>query len=568
MKWRNRAVRELIAISALAVAVVVLAVLQYRWAGEISRTEQGRLQTALGLGIKNFEQEFAYDFEQLCESFAIGPQASGSDLDPVARRRYLSWSKATSEPGLLAGLYIWRAGNPRSLSRLDARNDQFQPVPWPAELGPLAGILSEQARGMPPAIADRDAVYYPWTFYGDISALVRPLFRIRSAENESDDTVAPAGFLILQLNRAFLKQQYLPNLAGRDFVDAGFDVAIRIARAPYQDIYLSNPDFPTATAPADAVVDLVDLISAESRRRGFAPLRPSQQGAQWQLVVRHPGGSLEVAVAGWRRRNLAISFGLLGILVGGAVLTLVAARRAERLARLQMEFVAGVSHELCTPLAVIGSAAENLADGIVNDAGKVQAYGGMIREQNRRLELLVDDVLLFAAERFGRAGYELRPLDVGPVVDRALTALEAEMWEAGVAVEKEIDNPLPAVMADPTAVSKCLGNLVSNAMKYAGAKRWIAIRVRRNGGAGRGEVQVVVEDRGMGIAAADRGNIFKPFYRAQAVRNGEERGVGLGLYLVKQMMEGMGGTVSVASELGQGAKFVLHFPVSRAGEQG
>jgi two-component system, OmpR family, phosphate regulon sensor histidine kinase PhoR len=81
-----------------------------------------------------------------------------------------------------------------------------------------------------------------------------------------------------------------------------------------------------------------------------------------------------------------------------------------------------------------------------------------------------------------------------------------------------------------------------------------------------GEVQVSVEDKGLGIPAEDLPHIFEPFYRVQAVRDGQIRGVGLGLHLVKRMMEGMGGRVSVMSEVGRGTRFVLHFPVTRPGE--
>lgn len=567
MKWTNRAVRELIAITALAAAVIVLALLQYRWAGEISGTEQVRLQTVLGRDVRNFEQEFAYDFERLCESFEIGPQAAASDLEPRARRQYLSWSKTTTEPELLSGLYIWRAGQSASLVKLEPEKGRFRQTSWPAEMRPLETALGQQAGGLPAAISDRDAVYYPWTLYEDIPALVRPLFRIPGRERETDAEAEPAGFLILQLDGEYLKQEYLPKLAERDFAEEEFGVAVRTARGPYQSIYVSTPDFPLATVSPDAEVNLVDLVAEEARRRGHAPLRAVREGRQWQLVVQHSGGPLEVAVAAWRRRNLAISFGLLAILAGSTVLTLAVARRAERLARLQMEFVAGVSHELCTPLAVIGSAAENLADGVVDNAGQMREYGGMIRDQSRRLERLVDDVLLFAAGRFGRAGYELRAMDVGPIVTQTLAASEAMLREAGFTVEEEIGSELPPVMADPTAVSKCLGNLVSNALKYADGKRWIAVRARAAGKAPDAEVQVVVEDRGIGIPAGDQPDVFKPFYRVQAVRNGEARGVGLGLYLVKQMMEAMGGSVTVVSELGQGTIFTLHFPVARAGNQ-
>jgi signal transduction histidine kinase len=287
---------------------------------------------------------------------------------------------------------------------------------------------------------------------------------------------------------------------------------------------------------------------------------------QWQLVVQDPAGSVDVGVAQWRRRNLAISFGLLAILAGTMVLLFSVARRAERLAKLQMEFVAGVSHELCTPLAVINSAAENIVDGVVEGAAQVQQYGAMIREQGRRLERLVDEVLLFAAGRFGRSGYDLRPTEVVPILEQSLAASEAMLRDAGFTFQKEIGPQLPFVIADSEALSKCVENLVSNAMKYSGENRWVALRAVCATRQGLPEVQISVEDRGIGISPADLLHVFEPFYRAQSVRDGQIRGVGLGLYLVKRMMEAMGGHVSVSSRPFKGSVFTLHLPVFDSAE--
>jgi signal transduction histidine kinase len=134
-------------------------------------------------------------------------------------------------------------------------------------------------------------------------------------------------------------------------------------------------------------------------------------------------------------------------------------------------------------------------------------------------------------------------------------------------VEKEIGADLPLVVADPGAVSKCVENLVSNAVKYAGEKRWLAVRARVAPADSQPEVQISVEDQGIGIPATDLANIFEPFYRVQTVRDGQIRGVGLGLYLVKRLMEGMGGRVSVSSELGRGTFFILHFPIANSAQQ-
>src|SRR5205807_1235067 len=176
-------------------------------------------------------------------------------------------------------------------------------------------------------------------------------------------------------------------------------------------------------------------------------------------------------------------------------------------------------HELCTPLAVINSAAENIVDGVVEGPTQVQEYGTMIREQGRRLERLVDEVLLFAAGHFGRSGYDLRPTEVIPILEQSLSASETMLRDAGFAFQKEISQQLPLVIADPEAVSKCIENLISNAMKYCGENRWVSLRAVCAPHQGLPEVLISVEDRGIGISPDDLPHVFEPFYRSQGVRD-------------------------------------------------
>jgi len=371
------------------------------------------------------------------------------------------------------------------------------------------------------------------------------------------------------LNRGYLERQYLPDLIDRYFGAAGqrsFVVSVRTAQSPYQIIYLSDTKSPIVSSSTDAAVNLFDLVGEEARRRGHPPLQASAAGEQWQLVAQHPAGSLEEAVSSWRWRNLAISLGLLAILAGSMALILSGARRSKALAKMQMEFVAGVSHELCTPLAVINTAAENLADGVVENTEQMREYGGLIRGQGRRLERLVDEVLLFTAGRFGLSGYDLEPVEVAPILAQGLATSEANLREGGFKVAKEVDEKLPLIMADTTAAITCVENLVNNAMKYSNSSKWIAIRAVQSSGDSKPGVCIRVEDKGIGIASSDLAHIFEPFYRVQSVRDNQIRGVGLGLYLVKRMMEDMGGRVSVRSELGRGTEVVLHFPAAEPAE--
>jgi signal transduction histidine kinase len=563
MNQRNRTVLQLTAIVAMGTVVLVLGILQYRWTSEIGRTEHERLKSVLETSVRDFNQEFSYDFERLGEGFEIDPEEPASTINARVLRQYFSSTRTTPRPDLIAGLYLWRADNKTApyLESLDLETKQFQKAPWPKQLESLKPSLEKQLGQLPASMSGHEATYYPWIFYEDAPSLVRPIFQITSEVGESDMQVQPIGFLIIKVDSEYLKERYLPELVDRHFGTSGFKVAVRAATSPYNAIYMSDPLFSISSASPDAEINLFNSVGEEARRRGHPPVEPSDTARQWQLVAQHPSGSLGIAVAHWRERNLAISLGLLVILLGSIVLVFSAARRAERLGQFQMEFVAGVSHELFTPLAVINSAVENLADGVLDHPAQIQEYATILRDQGSRLERLMDQVLLLASGRLTQSESELRPIELAAIVAQSIAVSEPMLRDRGFTLEKEIGANLPPVMADPVAVGKCVDNLISNAMKYGGANHWIAVRARAAHARSQDEVQITIEDKGIGISPADLPNIFEPFYRVDSVRQGQTRGVGLGLYLVKRMIESMGGRISVSSQIGRGSCFVLHFPV-------
>ncbi len=571
MKKRSISLPELIGIVVLVAVVSVLALLQYRSIREISQEEERRLKTSLSSGVRGFDQEFAYDIEGLCESFELDPESRRSTLEQRIFHQYESWIDSTTDPQLLDGVELWRIekSGPPIIGVLDPNSRGFQQTPWPKKLDALHAFVNEQLKEIPSVVSGRDAVYYPWVFDVNGPALVRPVFEM-SAPNEVDMQVQPVGFLVVKLNQSFLGDEYLPELVKRHFGGSGLGVAIRSAQPPYEPIYVSDPAFPVATRSPDAIINLVDVVAEEAKRRGHPPIRPDDDASQWQLVVQHPAGSLEIAVSALRTQNLAISFGLLGVLAASVVLIFSVMRRAEKLAKLQMEFVASVSHELCTPLSVINCAAENLADGVIESPGEIREYAEIIRDQGRRLEHLVDQSLSIAAGKLAQSELSLRPVQISPILTRTIEASSPMLREAAFELKENIRSDLPLVMADPAAIEKCVENLLSNAVKYGGSEREIAVGAEVVNGTKRPEVQVSVKDRGVGIPSGDLPNIFDPFYRVPSARGSRVRGAGLGLYLVKKMMEAMGGTVTVASELGRGTSFVLHFPViatdSRSGD--
>ena len=389
--------------------------------------------------------------------------------------------------------------------------------------------------------------------------------------------------------------QILPDLAQRYFRGTeglDYQVAVLGGSKPGRVIYSSDSDFgKQEIVDADGTMDIfgrlqnkalgspIHIFHTPSENRGpaasvgiswFPLLHEIGEDQDWRLVVRHRrGGALGAFVEDSRRRDLAISFGVLFLLVVSMAILIVTSARAQRLAKLQMDFVTAVSHELRTPLTVITSAADNLAQGVVEGKQQLTQYGSVIGSQARKLFGLVEQILLFAAIREGHQRYSLRPLKVAEIIDAALSSTAGLIQAAKFKVDQETEPNLPQVIGDLSALSQCLQNLITNALKYGSEQRWIGIqaRVTEHGLIGK-EVQVSISDRGMGISSEDLPHIFEPFYRSPLVAAAQIHGTGLGLPLARSIAEAMKGQLTVRSVEGRGSTFTLHLPCLAQNVQG
>jgi signal transduction histidine kinase len=336
----------------------------------------------------------------------------------------------------------------------------------------------------------------------------------------------------------------------------------------------------TVTAPLPGNVPLPDgaamsIVVQETGRSGVSAVMSDKvfttstatgtrltvrSAPHWRLLVKHPAGSLEQAVNRARLRNLLVSSGILGVLAISVGFLVVSTRRAHDLARQQLEFVATVSHELRTPLAVIRSAADNLADGVVADEARVRQYGQLVRSEGLRLTSLVEQILEFAGLQSGQRAMVRHPVMVSAVLREAVAAAEPDAESAGVRVELTIADGLPPVAGDEPALRRAFLNLVGNAVKYGASAGWVGVTARAAAG---GAVEIAVTDCGIGIAPAEQDKIFEPFYRAADVVSAQIQGAGLGLSLVKRIVEAHGGRIGVTSVPGQGSTFTVTLPAMR-----
>jgi signal transduction histidine kinase len=549
--------------------------------------------------------------------------ANGADEPRLVRDVWLvDTLPGTVLPPLEAGMHVpidrlrLRQWNPQSRS--------FDAAEWPEDLARLRDSLAtrfigfqvQRGRNADPVTHRETAVSIT---LGDETTLVSPITHFEFRDDQAGPPrISILGFTIVRLDPAVIRDSLLTQLTARHFSGHDSDASYRVAvlrkddasqviweseagaaaivkprpdvtqafmgarpdqmfiftRGVRGDLAPPPPPAPLPPTSEEAKV-MVSMVEREDRIRGGRLITRATQMAldgRWVLLAQHRTGSLETAVAAVRWRNLMISSGVLMLLSLAVGLIVVSARRAQALARQQMEFVAAVSHELRTPVSVIGAAAGNLADGVVGDPQRVRKYGETIQGEARRLAETVERVLQLAGIAAGRAAASQTLIEPAELVHEAIGECRPEIDAAGVTVETAIADNLPMIGGDRAALRSALRNLISNGVKYGGNARWLRVSAtagNRDSGAGSqwvpsspllGPLRFTVEDRGIGIDADDRKHVFQPFYRGREAVTQQIQGSGLGLNLVLRIAEAHGGRVQVSSEPGKGSTFTLVLP--------
>lgn len=562
----------------LLILLAALATLQYRWIGRVSEAEHQRLREGLMLDGSRFTEDVD---RELTRAFLYFHPEPGSSEDGVrhAVRQLERWRAEAPWPGLVKDVLVVRQKQPE-ISVLRPGATALAPAAWTPE---LAGVRQRLRAGDPGP---------PFPFFSpvdpDVPGLILPLVL---GHQEPDGELQ---LLVVRLDPRVLAGEVLPELTRRYFGSReGVHYALAVLDARGRPVFRSDSEIPLARfRSADLRLDMLRLRPFHELRNLWIPRHPSspsdrperppsgfriagphdgeeraEKTAGWHLVIDHRRGSLETAVARVRWHNLAISLCILALVAVTSGLMVVNTQRAERLARQQIEFVAGVTHELHTPLTAIRSAGQNLADGVVADPQQVKRYGTLIEREGRRLSDMVGQALELAGIQSGGRVYHARPEDVAGLIDDALEDCRPLLEERKVRVELEVPADLPPVLADGEALRRALRNLIENAVRHgrptdsaggAGGEGWVGVTARQAPGG----IEIAVADRGPGVRREDLPHLFEPFYRGRDASANGVPGSGVGLSLVRHVVEALGGRVTVSSE-GQGAAFTLHLPASR-----
>jgi signal transduction histidine kinase len=590
-------------LAALGLLVAVLGVLQWRWTDELTRTARASLSASLGDLGRRTAEDLERELARALPVFSSGWLQSGEERERGLIAEMERWERESLHPKMLEELWLVSAEVPcrtaRSLRRGETAFVQSACPEWLAHA--VEREKRERAASAARGLRRRSAIFDrspPALLLGNFGPKpgpdgLRPLdnwFALRFSESEISGGLLHA-LLDQTPNSPTAPAPRAPELEP--------ELAVEGPSGPGPWLGVGGRDRRAAQAPAAVRIPMLRFFPLDELRRravetqpeggipfpaglagragGTAPAAVSTVtehdtgfDSGWSMLVRIPAGPLDAVVARARRRNLALGFGVLSVLGAAAVALASLARRAERLAEERLRFVAGVTHELRSPVASIRSLADNLADGLVGDPARLKTYGSQIRRDAERLGDLVEETLLVGGLRAAVTQKDLEAIALSEAASAALQAVERDCNRAGreggsetpkVRFEVDLQAEAP-IRGRRGAIERAIGNLIENAAKFAGPGATVRVSTREVAREiGPSEAQLVVADDGPGVPPQERKSIFEPFFRGGAAVDGALPGSGLGLAVVRETALALGGRVEVTETRGGGATFILAFPL-------
>ena len=449
-------------------------------------------------------------------------------------------------------------------------------IVWTAAGGPEGRTVAftRADRPVPWDPTDRGAQPYPVTLLQDPEALRPMVARLRG------DARHGARFGLIEMEFAGVRYQaivhYLftspgaPELTGLVAMTVNLDWVRRE--------YLGELVRQVATIDGDAGAMAVTVFDEEGRevatsaaaraaepvrRRTFpliflepalvSSLPPDRPPIRTWTAQVQPAAGVSSAAAALGARMLLIATLAGTASMAALLLTVRAVRVRAELATMKSDFVAAVTHELKTPLALIKLVGDTLEKGRYTSPDTIREYATILSQEERRLSHLIENLLTYARLSELDPMARAEPVDPGEIVEDALDHFRPRLKALGFVEDVEVGHDLPQVRADRVALVQAFANLIDNAIKYSPDERRLSIGAAAEGA----RVRLWFADRGRGIPTEEIPRVFERFYRG---RSAGEFGSGLGLSIVRRIIEQHGGTVEMTSTAGHGTTVVVYLP--------
>jgi two-component system phosphate regulon sensor histidine kinase PhoR len=232
--------------------------------------------------------------------------------------------------------------------------------------------------------------------------------------------------------------------------------------------------------------------------------------------------------------------------------------RQKKLSEMKTDFVNNMTHEFKTPISTISVSSEMLIKSAVSkNPEKVKKYAKIIFDENVRLKNQVERVLQIASIDKGEYNLRMNPIDLHNIIESCVSNFEVVIAEKKGKIYTDLKADMHIITADRHHMTNVINNLLDNANKYSEEKPEIRISTENS----EGRIEISIKDNGMGMSKESQKHIFKKFHRIQTGDIHDIKGFGLGLYYVYTVVEAMGGSVFVVSELNKGSEFKISFPV-------
>jgi signal transduction histidine kinase len=567
------------ALAVIVAVVTLLAYQQYRWIDKVAEVEEKTSREKLETSLKGFADDFDAEITRAHLVFVGLEGPTRNDVLQKARERLLIFRRLSNYPALIGSI--------------DAENGF--PAPHTIEPGPPPTLIIPT----PLLRAVKHGIRMP--FFGASTSVVADVGEGSQVGGQAEIRMGFGVPLQIQviLDEKYIHDALLPELLKRHLganAEQHYDVFIRSVKdngsilhwgagnkSPWEssmrvfairpDCLLGQGDQPYLTKDSPTTIStgvftgprtissrMVPDLPSLLRRPASCNAVSNARAGLWLVSIR-ARPSLREAIDSARRQNLAVSLGVV-LVLGMAILALfISGHRARELAARHAQFAASVSHELRTPLSVISSASANLADGVIDAPDQVRQYGKMIRSHSEQLTGMIENALWFAQKNAG-TNLETEKIAVEELISTAAATCSRVLQQSSVTLERDLEPGLPYIRGNRILLLHALQNLITNAASHGSSGGWVRVRAGRK----EGKVVFTVEDRGQGISPEEVKRVFEPFYRGRAAKQTPQGGLGLGLTLVRKIVEAHGETIELRSRHTVGTTVSFTVPICASDE--